>query len=148
MTDQAKKTVSRWLYILSIIIVGLVVFGGYVRLTRSGLSIVEWNVFTGVIPPIGEEAWMEEKRPIRDMYQGILQVGLAFYQIEQGSWAGAMKMFGRGLPKLRQLPDVCQGVMIGEFRRQADTVRAEIARLGANGLPGFDTSHLPQIGFE
>lgn len=60
MTEQAKKAVSRWLYILSAIIVGLVIFGGYVRLTRSGLSIVEWNVISGVLPPLGETAWMEE----------------------------------------------------------------------------------------
>jgi len=38
----------------------LVVFGGFVRLTRSGLSIVEWNPISGVIPPIGAQAWEEE----------------------------------------------------------------------------------------
>ena len=60
MTDQSKKTVAAWLYILSAIIVGLVAFGGYVRLTRSGLSIVEWNVFSGVLPPMGQAAWIDE----------------------------------------------------------------------------------------
>ena len=60
MTEQAKKTVSLWLYILAAIIVGLIAFGGYVRLTRSGLSIVEWNVISGVLPPLGHAAWMEE----------------------------------------------------------------------------------------
>ena len=60
MTEETSKTVARWLYIVSAIIVGLVVFGGYVRLTRSGLSIVEWNVFRGVLPPLGQEAWMAE----------------------------------------------------------------------------------------
>jgi cytochrome c oxidase assembly protein subunit 15 len=38
----------------------LVVFGGFVRLTRSGLSIVEWNPISGSIPPIGEQAWAQE----------------------------------------------------------------------------------------
>ncbi|MCB0075629.1 MAG: DUF309 domain-containing protein, partial [Caldilineaceae bacterium] len=38
-----------------------------------------------------EEAWLEEPRPIREMYQGILQVGVAFYLIEQDNWAGAVK---------------------------------------------------------
>jgi cytochrome c oxidase assembly protein subunit 15 len=38
----------------------LIVFGGFVRLTRSGLSIVEWNPISGVIPPIGQQAWLEE----------------------------------------------------------------------------------------
>ncbi|GAB4455689.1 MAG: COX15/CtaA family protein [Anaerolineales bacterium] len=30
------------------------------RLTRSGLSIVEWNPVSGSLPPIGEAAWQEE----------------------------------------------------------------------------------------
>ncbi len=93
-----------------------------------------------------EEAWMEEVRPIREMYQGILQVGVAFYQIELGSWAGAMKMFGRGLPKLRGLPEVCQGVQLGEFRRQAERIRSEVARLGPARLHEFDRSRFPKIG--
>jgi len=34
--------------------------GGITRLTRSGLSIVEWKPFTGIIPPLSEESWQEE----------------------------------------------------------------------------------------
>ena len=42
-------------------LVGLmVVVGGYVRLTRAGLSIVEWNPISGVVPPLGEQAWQQE----------------------------------------------------------------------------------------
>jgi cytochrome c oxidase assembly protein subunit 15 len=37
----------------------MVVFGGFVRLTRSGLSMVEWNVVTGIIPPLSEQDWQE-----------------------------------------------------------------------------------------
>ena len=59
--DQKKtRAVRRWLFTISGIIVFLVVFGGYVRLTRSGLSIVEWNVISGIIPPIGEAQWQAE----------------------------------------------------------------------------------------
>ncbi len=56
---DAAKTVNIWLYTVSLLIVVMVIFGGYVRLTRSGLSIVEWNVITGVVPPIGDEAWQQ-----------------------------------------------------------------------------------------
>ena len=49
-----------WLFIFAFIVALLVVFGGFVRLTRSGLSIVEWNPISGVIPPIGQQAWEEE----------------------------------------------------------------------------------------
>jgi len=50
----------KWLFVFSFIVAFLVVFGGFVRLTRSGLSIVEWNPVSGVVPPIGQQAWEEE----------------------------------------------------------------------------------------
>jgi cytochrome c oxidase assembly protein subunit 15 len=37
-----------------------VILGGITRLTGSGLSITEWNVITGAIPPLNEQAWLEE----------------------------------------------------------------------------------------
>ena len=55
-----NQAVTLWLFTVCALIIGLTVFGGYVRLTRSGLSIVEWNVITGIIPPIGEAAWQVE----------------------------------------------------------------------------------------
>lgn len=38
----------------------LIVAGGFVRLTRSGLSIVEWNPVQGVLPPMTGPAWQSE----------------------------------------------------------------------------------------
>jgi cytochrome c oxidase assembly protein subunit 15 len=55
-----NNTVMKWLFIFAFIVAFLVVFGGFVRLTRSGLSIVEWNPISGVMPPIGEQAWEQE----------------------------------------------------------------------------------------
>ena len=55
-----NKTVSCWLFVVCGFIVVMIVFGGLVRLTFSGLSIVEWKVVTGVVPPLGEQAWMQE----------------------------------------------------------------------------------------
>lgn len=47
----------RWLFAFCGVVAVLIVFGGFVRLTRSGLSIVEWDPVTGVLPPIGAKAW-------------------------------------------------------------------------------------------
>ena len=55
-----NNAVMKWLYIFAFIVAFLVVFGGFVRLTRSGLSIVEWNPISGVVPPIGQQAWEDE----------------------------------------------------------------------------------------
>lgn len=60
MPKTQNRQVMTWLFIFAFIVVFLVVFGGYVRLTRSGLSIVEWHPVRGVIPPIGESAWQTE----------------------------------------------------------------------------------------
>lgn len=55
-----NRKVGRWLLTLSVMIFLMIAFGGLVRLTRSGLSIVEWNVITGVIPPLSDSDWQSE----------------------------------------------------------------------------------------
>ena len=59
-STSQNNAVMKWLYIFAFIVAFLIVFGGFVRLTRSGLSIVEWNPISGVVPPIGQQAWVEE----------------------------------------------------------------------------------------
>jgi cytochrome c oxidase assembly protein subunit 15 len=60
MPKTKNSAVMNWLFIFTCIVALLIVFGGFVRLTRSGLSIVEWNPISGVIPPIGQQAWLDE----------------------------------------------------------------------------------------
>ena len=58
--NRSVDAVTRWLFVVCGLVMLMVVVGGYVRLARAGLAIVEWNVITGIIPPIGEEAWQAE----------------------------------------------------------------------------------------
>jgi cytochrome c oxidase assembly protein subunit 15 len=60
MPQTQNSAVRKWLTFFAFVVAFLIVFGGFVRLTRSGLSIVEWNPISGVMPPIGEQAWQEE----------------------------------------------------------------------------------------
>jgi cytochrome c oxidase assembly protein subunit 15 len=60
MPKTQNKAVMKWLFAFAFIVAFLVVFGGFVRLTRSGLSIVEWNPISGAMPPIGQQAWQDE----------------------------------------------------------------------------------------
>ncbi len=94
-----------------------------------------------------EAAWLAEPRPIRAMYQGILQIGVAFLLIQRGNWIGAIKMFRRGLPRLRTLPPVCQGVNIHALRMAAEAIHAEVTALGPTHLAEFDQSRFPKIAF-
>jgi len=95
-----------------------------------------------------EEAWRAEARPIRDLYQGILQVGVAFLQIQRNNYPGTIKIFRRGLPKLRGLPPVCQGVHVAEFLTIAEELHAEISALEPKQLVDFDQTRFPKITYE
>lgn len=57
MNPKARKWVSTWLVIGLILVFVQVVIGGITRLTDSGLSITEWEIVKGVLPPMNEEAW-------------------------------------------------------------------------------------------
>lgn len=54
------RPITRWLQAVAVITFGLIVLGGFVRLTRSGLSIVEWNPVVGTLPPLSDAAWTGE----------------------------------------------------------------------------------------
>ncbi len=51
---------AHWLYLVAALAAVLIVVGGFVRLSRAGLSIVEWNPVVGVIPPLSDDAWRAE----------------------------------------------------------------------------------------
>ena len=75
-------------------------------------------------------------------------MGLAFLQIERNNWRGAVKMFRRGLPKLRTLPAVCQGIELASFRAAAEEIHTEIMALGPEQLAQFDQQQFPHITLE
>ncbi len=51
---------SRWLACVAALIIAIVVVGGITRLTESGVSITEWNVVSGTLPPLSDAAWQRE----------------------------------------------------------------------------------------
>jgi cytochrome c oxidase assembly protein subunit 15 len=46
-----------WLWLVVLALWAMIVVGGVVRLTRSGLSITVWEPIVGTLPPLGEAAW-------------------------------------------------------------------------------------------
>ena len=60
MDTHTQKKITLWLTSACILIFLMVIIGGVTRLTRSGLSMVEWHPLSGIIPPISNAAWEEE----------------------------------------------------------------------------------------
>ena len=53
----ARRAVRGWLWVLLALVVVMVVVGGLTRLTDSGLSITEWNLVIGALPPLSAADW-------------------------------------------------------------------------------------------
>jgi cytochrome c oxidase assembly protein subunit 15 len=66
-----RRFTARWLIALAGLVALMVMVGGLTRLTESGLSITEWNLVTGVLPPLNDAAWQAEFAK----YQQIPQFG-------------------------------------------------------------------------
>jgi len=88
--------------------------------------------------------WRAEPRAVRDLYQGVLQIGVGYYQITRGNRRGALKMLARGQRWLAGVPDACQGVDVAQLRADADAVRAELMRVG-DDLAAFDQGLLKPV---
>lgn len=59
-TERSSKLVATWLLIGVGMTVIQIALGGITRLTGSGLSITQWDVITGSLPPLNEQQWMAE----------------------------------------------------------------------------------------
>ena len=46
-----------WLIFTLILVFSIIVVGGLTRLTNSGLSIIEWELFKGILPPLSNSSW-------------------------------------------------------------------------------------------
>ena len=85
-----------------------------------------------------EALWMETDSPVRQLYQAILQVGIAYYQLEQGNRRGAIKMLSRALRWIDYLPASCQGVDVRQLRANAETLRTILLQTGEDALATID----------
>jgi len=113
---------------------------------RKGIELYNLGEFYKAHEPL-ELAWMETPSPERNLYQGILQIGLAYYQISRGNYRGALKMFKRGQRNLEPLGETLLGVDITRLRADARIVEEAIRLLGSNRIRELDKSLIKPISF-
>ena len=56
--DKKSRAVANWLILGVAMTIVQIALGGITRLTGSGLSITEWDVVTGTLPPLNQAAWL------------------------------------------------------------------------------------------
>lgn len=60
LSQPSSRPIAVWILIGVGMLIVQIILGGITRLTGSGLSITEWNVVTGTLPPLNETKWLEE----------------------------------------------------------------------------------------
>lgn len=85
-----------------------------------------------------EWLWRATDEPIRDLYKGILQVGVGFYHVERGNHHGAVVKLTGGAHYLEPFDGVCQGVDAPALRGAALRARDRLLELGPEQMEEFD----------
>jgi cytochrome c oxidase assembly protein subunit 15 len=91
------RPVRIWLWGVAALVFLMVIVGGAVRLTESGLSITEWKPIAGILPPLTHAAWLAEF----EKYKQIPQYRELFPDMDLGSfqaiyaWEWGHRLLGR-----------------------------------------------------
>jgi hypothetical protein len=92
-----------------------------------------------------ETLWRDEPRPVRRLYQGILQIGVAFYQVRRRNFHGAVVMLERGLRNIGPFESANVAIDVARLAADARRAHAAIVALGRERLADFDWSLAPQV---
>jgi hypothetical protein len=95
-----------------------------------------------------EALWMAESRPLRTLYKGILQIGVAFYHLRAERYRGAVVLLQRGMGHLKPFAPHCLGVDVAALLERAAGCLTEVRRLGPERLREFDWSLIPVIDMQ
>jgi len=92
-----------------------------------------------------EEAWMQESGRIRYLYQGILQVGVGFYHLQNGNWRGATGLLRNGTTRLKEFEPATLGVDVAKLVSQSEHCLRQLEDLGRERIGEFDKSKIPKV---
>jgi len=92
-----------------------------------------------------ELLWRAEARNIRYLYQGILQIGVAFHHLRRLNHHGTVYMLTRGPQYLAAFAPRCLGVDVQALLDDAGAALREVERLGPDRLQDFDWRLVPRV---
>ncbi len=94
---RVNYQISSWLMFMFILISIMIIVGGLTRLTDSGLSITQWQLFSGLLPPLNNSQW----NMYFDLYKEIPEFKLQNYDMNMKEfkvifwWEWAHRFLGR-----------------------------------------------------
>ena len=92
-----------------------------------------------------ELLWRATAAPVRDLYHGILQVGVGFHHWRRGNFHGASVLLEEGVGRLEPFSPSCQTIDVARLIADASAARARLLELGESRMGQEDLSQAPRI---
>jgi len=92
-----------------------------------------------------EKAWMEAPEWHGYLYRSLLQVSVAYLQVQRANYPGAVKMLLRLKQWLEPLPDRCSGIDIAALKRNMAEFSAAVEAAGVDGVATLDPGLLRPV---
>ena len=115
INNKYRLYMSNWLLFMFFLVSSMIVVGGLTRLTDSGLSITEWEIFRGFLPPLTNETWNE----YFNSYKKIPEYELQNFSMNLNEfkfifwWEWAHRFFGRIIGLFFLVPLIYFSLKIG-----------------------------------
>ena len=131
--------VGWWLIACAALVWAMVVVGGVTRLTGSGLSMVRWHPVSGVVPPLGEDAWQREFDAYRASPEYLrVNRGMTLGEFKRIFWMEyAHRMLGRGVGVAFLVPFVVLLAIRAIPREMIPRLAGAFVLGGAQGVLGW-----------
>lgn len=94
-----------------------------------------------------ELLWRDTSSPVRDLYHGILQIGVGFHHWHRRNFHGACVLLEEGITRLQPFRPSCQGVDVEGLVRDATAARTRLVELGSDRMGEEDLAGAPRIAF-
>ncbi|MBK9142642.1 MAG: DUF309 domain-containing protein [Candidatus Melainabacteria bacterium] len=91
-----------------------------------------------------EEVWKSYQEPDRELIQGIIQIGVAYYHLGRENREGARKLISRGLPRVERFSPSHLGLELAGF---VAGVRDDLILLENSPSASLEMFHIPRIPF-
>lgn len=135
MNTQIRPVVI-WLYVGAVMVFFMTAVGGITRLTESGLSMVDWNLFMGAIPPMSEQEWLDTF----EMYKQYPEYQLSHSHFSLSDfksiffWEYFHRLIGRVIGLVFIIPFV---IFLIQKRINRDLLKKLLFLLGVGAFQGF-----------
>lgn len=92
-----------------------------------------------------EELWIGETGEVREFFQGIIQIAVAFHHWRNGNFGGATSLLSGGVTHLSHVADACMWVDVRQLIEDANRARAALEELGRERMGELAPSFIPRL---